>query len=241
MTPRAEPSPMRAIFYPVLAPRVLLLDRKGNVLQKSASLAHEPAGRDNRVTGPCPPTWSARDRAELSALLADIARDERAEIERTWLSEGEEHPIEWSAAALACAGAVDRILLTGMERVREVPFTPASGRARPASLLVETRFPMWVIDRRTCQLLAANDAALTMLGYERGALLSRRLHHLVRREEVPSLLGALVRVRPGIETRDFWRLYRADGEDLDAEVQMLPVNASGVPACAVLSRALKPS
>jgi hypothetical protein len=232
---------MPPLFYSALSPRVLLLDRGGNVLIKSPSLSHEPDGPDNRALGPCPPSFGDRDRRMVAELLAEAARDGGSDVSRAWTSDTEGYMLEWSAVGLALPGeGIEHVLLTGVDRVEDPAFAPDYARKRPADLLIETRFPMWVLDRRTCRLMTANSAALALFGRDRAALRSLRLHHLVRRNEIMDALETLVSVRRGVETRDYWRLSRANGEALDVEVQLLPVDAGGTPACAVLAREQKP-
>lgn len=85
--------------------------------------------------------------------------------------------------------------------------------------------PLWVYDRDSQTLLAANTAALETFGYGQDDWRQLTLHQLLPADESQSLAEALEHENADSET--VWRLQRRDGSTLFAEVHSYPLGFEG--------------
>jgi PAS domain S-box-containing protein len=78
--------------------------------------------------------------------------------------------------------------------------------------------PMYVHDRVSLQILAANDAALIKYGYPREKFLAMTLRELRPAAEIPHLLEHLSRKKPGLVDAGFWTHRDAQGREFPVHI-----------------------
>src|ERR1051326_9574160 len=79
------------------------------------------------------------------------------------------------------------------------------------SLFENNPLPMWVYDLETLAFLAVNDAAVHHYGYSREEFLSMTIKDIRPSEDVPALLGNVLKVDRGMDEAGVWRHRRKDG------------------------------
>ena len=85
-------------------------------------------------------------------------------------------------------------------------------------LFEKSPLPIWVVDRKTLQFLAVNDAAVRQYGYSRSEFLETTLRDVHPPEEVPKLLADLARGGSERDSAVTTRHRRKDGTIMDIEV-----------------------
>ncbi len=95
--------------------------------------------------------------------------------------------------------------------------------------------PMWVYDLETLRFLAVNRAAVEKYGYTEQEFLAMRITDIRPEEDVPRLVEALSRQRPGLQHSGLWRHRTKDGKLLDVEVHSHLLEFGGRPAALVVA------
>ena len=85
-------------------------------------------------------------------------------------------------------------------------------------LFEKSPLPIWVVDRKTLQFLAVNDAAVRQYGYSRAEFLETTLRDVHPPEEVPRLLADLARDGSERGSAVTTRHRKKDGTIMDIEV-----------------------
>ena len=86
------------------------------------------------------------------------------------------------------------------------------------SLFENNPLPMWVYDLETLAFLAVNDAAVHHYGYSREEFLSMTIKDIRPSEDVPALLGNVLKVDRGMDEAGVWRHRRKDGTVISVEI-----------------------
>lgn len=91
---------------------------------------------------------------------------------------------------------------------------------RYRQLFESTPLPMWLYDPETLGFLAVNDAAIHHYGYTREEFLSMTVKDIRPEEDVPKLLGAVVRASASSYMPDagLWRHRKKSGEVIEVQI-----------------------
>ncbi len=78
--------------------------------------------------------------------------------------------------------------------------------------------PMWIYDTESLAFLAVNETAVRHYGYSQEELLNMKITDLHLPEDVPKLLGEVLKRPESRRASGEWRLYRKDGSWVYAEI-----------------------
>ena len=78
--------------------------------------------------------------------------------------------------------------------------------------------PMLIYDPKSLDILAVNDAALMLYGYDREEMYGLTMMDIRPAEERPRLLAALQEFRPGLRAWGAWRHQKKDGTVIDVDI-----------------------
>ncbi len=157
------------------------------------------------------PGWTAMD---ALALLREHGHDTPLIIVTGTL--GDERAVD-----CVKQGVADYVL---KERLARLPIAVRRALAERASeeryrlLFESTPLPLWVFDRETHGILAANEAAVRHYGYSREEFLRLRIEDLRPPEDVPALLAQLGKVDEGLHSSGTWRHRKKDGTTITVEI-----------------------
>ena len=99
--------------------------------------------------------------------------------------------------------------------------------------------PMWVYDVKTLHLLAVNEAALALYGYERQAFLGLTLLDLHHPGDLAQM-QAYFQLPPGEQSMAWpWSHRHRNGDSMDVETEIENLEFDGVQACMVMVKDLK--
>ncbi|HEX9439944.1 MAG TPA: GAF domain-containing protein, partial [Roseiflexaceae bacterium] len=91
--------------------------------------------------------------------------------------------------------------------------------------------PMWIFDRATRRLLAANDAVIQHYGYSRDEILRMSIEDIWLLEEIPALLRQIRSPNPQLGTiSGTWKHRKKDGTIIDVDVVAQAIAYDGRPA-----------
>lgn len=175
--------------------------------------------------------WALSDLVEEVGRIARESLDPRAPRERGWTTR------RTHRESLACfattfddaRGCPVLVLVTVVEELLEA--------AAPGRLLIDTRLPMWAVDRRTLRLLDVNDAVVAAYGHSRDTLLGMRLTDLMADPaEVPAFVTALAEWSGAEDLRWEGNHRCADGDLAQVEMLMRASDDGGAPIAFVLGR-----
>jgi PAS domain S-box-containing protein len=175
--------------------------------------------------------WALSELVDEVGRIARESLDPRAPRERGWTTR------RTHRESLACfattfddvRGSPVLVLVTVVEELLEA--------VAPGRLLVDTRLPMWAVDRRTLRLLDANDAVVAAYGYSREKLLGMRLTDLMADPaEIPGLVTSLAEWSGAEDLRWEGSHRCADGDLAQVELLMRASDDGGAPIAFVLGR-----
>jgi PAS domain S-box-containing protein len=89
------------------------------------------------------------------------------------------------------------------------------------ALFTENPQPMWIFDRHSLRILAANDAAPARFGFSLDEFLGKRSQDILPAEEFPAFLHHVAQPASRDESPRVWRHRRKNGDFFDAEVKEL--------------------
>ena len=89
--------------------------------------------------------------------------------------------------------------------------------------------PMWVFDRRSLQLLEANEAATNLFGYSRGEFLGMRITDLLPADDAPAAQEALRHPETAVQPLE-WHYRLKKGGVIDLEALIRPIRHERRPA-----------
>ena len=78
--------------------------------------------------------------------------------------------------------------------------------------------PMWIYDFDTLRFLLVNDAAVIHYGYSRDEFLAMTIMDIRPKEDIPSVIKAIIMKTPNNVKSGVWRHRKKDGQILDVEV-----------------------
>ena len=142
--------------------------------------------------------------------------------------DGEEFPADVLLTRMELEGKV--IILATVRDVTErkrAEQTLRESETRYRALFEASPLPKWLYDPTSLAILAVNDAAVEHYGYSRDEFQSMTIKDLRPPEEVPKLLTALERTRPGNHHAGLWKHRKKDGTVIDADVYIHEVTLDG--------------
>jgi PAS domain S-box-containing protein len=103
-------------------------------------------------------------------------------------------------------------------------------------LFQENPLPMWIVDLRSSQFLAVNNAALGQLGYPQDEFLGLNATQIVSEDLLESFKADLARPCPAAQCRGVWQHVRHDGAIADLELRTVDLKTGDVPTRLVVAQ-----
>lgn len=209
----------------ILRPLVIVLDAQGRIVHWSES-CRELFGRA---------IGAVRDQTIRDVLK--VAEDAAAGVSfpGVFQSEGGGRgpSIAWTAASIANGDGRRNMIVTGVRR------TEGGGRLRTVGTSdsrLSSSFPMWVFDRSTLALVAANEAALEAYGYSGDELIGLGMHDICATDDFDGLLSVLIDLREAWIGP--WTQRQKDGSTFAAEVGLMATEHAGRPSAIAIVRGI---
>src|SRR5579859_5148356 len=192
----------------ILRPLVIVLDAQGRIVHWSES-CRELFGLAIRAV-----------REQTIRGVLEVAEDAAAgaSFPRVFQSEGggAGPSIAWTAASIANGDGRRNMIVTGVRR------TAGGGQQRTVGTSVwrlSSSFPMWVFDRSTLALVAANEAAFEAYRFSGDELIGRGMHDICATDDLDGLLHVLIDLREAWIGP--WTQRRKNGSTFAAEVGLM--------------------
>jgi PAS domain S-box-containing protein len=178
-----------------------------------------------------PPEDVESFREEVTRIHSHV---ERAGIWRHCKKDGTELEVQiaWHTLQFAGRDAV-MVMANDVTELRRADRAVRESEARYRLLFESSPQPMWVVDLKTLDYLAVNDAAIRHYGYTRKEFLSMKSTQIRPEEDIPRLLEHFQSIGMSVgEMGDagIWKHFKRDGTLIEVQVNWHSLNFLGRPA-----------